>query len=299
MKKFLLATGILAASANVAASADMRMPVKAPPPVAIYNWTGWYVGGNIGYSWGRATTEQTDTVSNFATLRAFSAGGAPLTNLGGVALPLVSATVTTTGATTSKANVDGFVGGAQFGYNWQFDRYWLLGFEADFQGSAEKGSADSCSIAGCPAGAFYGSADHHLKWFGTVRGKLGWLPHERVVLYATGGLAYGHLESDYISGVIGGTLLTASRSTTRAGWTVGGGVEGAIDRNWTIKLEYLYMDLGSYGTDLGTGQVDVVSPLFACPGDSRCQITATTNTAAQVNTKFIDHVLRAGFNYRF
>ncbi len=170
-------------------------------------------------------------------------------------------------ATSNKANVDGFIGGAQFGYNWQFDRNWLVGFEADFQGSAEKGSANSCSIAGCPAGSFYGSADHHLKWFGTVRGKLGWLPHERVVLYATGGLAYGHLESDYISGVIGGTLLTGSRSTTRAGWTVGGGVEGAIDRNWTVKLEYLYMDLGSYGTDLGTGQVNVVSPLFACPNE--------------------------------
>jgi outer membrane immunogenic protein len=300
MKKLLIAAGILALSAGMGSAADMRMPVKAKPVIdPPFSWSGFYIGGNAGYSWGRATTDQTDTVSAFSTLRAFTAGGTPIATLGGFTLPLVSGTVTTVGGTSSKANVDGFVGGGQIGYNWHFDRDWLVGLETDFQGSTERGSSSSCSIAGCPAGALIGTASHRLDWFGTVRARLGWLPHKQVLLYATGGLAYGHLESDYTSGVVGGSILAGSTSTTRAGWTVGGGVEGAIDRNWSVKVEYLYMDLGRYSANLGTTTTNLVSPLFNCGADAFCQITATTNTAAQVSTKFTDHILRAGFNYRF
>jgi outer membrane immunogenic protein len=132
-----------------------------------------------------------------------------------------------------------------------------------------------------------------------VRGRLGLLPHERVLLYATGGFAYGKVDVDDMGGVNGGTLVAASTSTIRTGWTAGGGVEGAIDRNWTVKFEYLYVDVGSDGASLGSGTTSVVSPLFVCPGDTRCQITATNITSSWASTRFTDHILRAGFNYRF
>jgi outer membrane immunogenic protein len=134
-----------------------------------------------------------------------------------------------------RANVNGFIGGGQAGYNWQRGT-WLLGIEADFQGSDERGSGDVCTVAGCPAGSTAFTANYKLDWFGTVRGRVGFLPAERVLLYATGGLAYGHFAAD-------APLLPLSWGSTRAGWTVGGGVEAAIDHNWSVKLEYLYMDL--------------------------------------------------------
>jgi outer membrane immunogenic protein len=300
MKKLLIAAGILALSAGMGSAADMRMPVKAKPVVAPpYSWSGFYIGGNAGYGWGQATTDQTVQTQDFATLRAFSAGGAPLAALGGIALPFVGPTTTVTSGASSRANVDGFVGGGQIGYNWHFDRSWLVGLEADFQGSTQQGASSVCSVANCALGSFFGSADTRLTWFGTVRGRLGFLPHERILLYATGGFAYGKVDVDYVGGVNGGTLLAASTSTIHTGWTAGGGVEGAIDRNWTVKLEYLYMDLGSDGASLGSATTNTVGPLFQCPNDARCQITATNITSSWASTRFTDHILRAGFNYRF
>ncbi len=107
-----------------------------------------------------------------------------------------------------------------------------------------------CSVASCAARIVLpGSADARA---GVVRhrcaaGSAGCRMSDRVLLYATGGLAYGHLESDYAERRQRRHRCGRERSTTRAGWTAGAGVEGAIDRNWTVKLEYLYMDLGDFG----------------------------------------------------
>ena len=140
--------------------------------------------------------------------------------------PIVTPAVSTTALTTGTADVDGFIGGGQIGYNWKRDQ-WLFGLEADIQYSDQKGSYSACSAVGCPVGSAFGAADHHLKWFGTFRGRVGWLPTNSLLLYATGGLVYGQFASDYLSGINGGTILAASTSTTRAGWTVGAGAEGA------------------------------------------------------------------------
>ena len=304
-KGLIVAAGILAAGIAAASAADMRMPVKAPPVVEPpFSWAGFYIGGNVGYSWGRATTDQTDTTTATTTtelFRGIPATGPSQTTLPGVpgTFPQV-ATTAVTGLTSGRSNVDGFVGGGQIGYNWQINRNWLLGLETDFQGSAERGSVTVCSVAGCPAGSLIGTANNRLKWFGTLRGRVAWIPTERLLLYATGGLAYGQLDSDYVTGVVGTPVLALSSSTTRAGWTVGAGAEGALDRHWSIKGEYLFMDLGRFGGGAGTGAATttvVDTPLLQAQATIRT--TTVAATTGSVSTRFFDHILRVGVNYRF
>ena len=283
------------------------MPLKAPPIVdPPYNWTGFYLGGNIGYSWGRATTDQTDTLTTSSLTRAFRIDtGAEVTAItgsipfAGIVFPLAGPSTTATSGTSGKAKVDGFVGGVQGGYNWQFDRSWVVGIETDFQGTAERGDFSICAT-GCLVGAARGSASHQLDWYGSLRGRLGFLPHERVFLYATGGLAYGHLRSGYESGFVGGPLLTSSLTQTRVGYIVGGGAEGAIDRNWTVRAEYFFMDLGRFGANLGPASASVVGPAIPV-ADNRflIQTTTTTTGTGAVRTKFIDHIGQVAFDYKF
>jgi outer membrane immunogenic protein len=309
MKRLLIAAGILALNAGMGSAADMRMPAKAKPIVdPPYSWGGFYLGGNVGYGWGRATTDQTNTTISTATtqlFRDFPAAGLPLANGALLGLPALGAfpqvaTTTASAATSGRARVDGVIGGGQAGYNWQFDRSWLVGIEADLQASGQRGDVTGCSVATCAAGSAFGSASHELKWFGTVRGRLGVLPWDRVLLYATGGLAYGEIESTYVTGINGLPLVGLSSSTTRVGWTAGAGVEGALDRNWTVKLEYLYMDLGRFGGGSGTGAT-ATTVVDVPVGNNVATLRTTTvsSTLGTASTKFSDHILRAGINYRF
>ena len=279
-------------------AADMRMPVKAPPVVdPPFSWTGFYVGGNAGYSWGRARTDQTDTLTSTPSLRAFTAGGVEVFTVGNITFPVIGAPTVTSGSTSQRSNVDGFVGGLQAGYNWQIDRYWLLGIEADFQGSGERGSGSVCSL-GCGATGAFGSASTRMDWFGTLRGRVGWLPVERVLLYATGGLAYASLRTDYVSGINDpfSTFAAGSARSTRVGYTAGAGVEGAIDKHWSIKGEYLFMAFDPYSTNLGSASRTVTGPTFTLA--DRVILPSTTNVnAASVRTRFYDHVLRLGVNF--
>ncbi len=118
----------------------------------------------------------------------------------------------------------------------------------------------------------------------TPRGRAGLLATPKWLLYVTGGLAYGEIKTT--GTMVGATLAriavtsVGSNSTTLAGWTVGAGVEGKITQKWSTKLEYLYMDLGSFSSCPFT-----LVPAFAI--------------GANVNSKFTDHILRAGINYQF
>ncbi|GLK70900.1 porin family protein [Ancylobacter dichloromethanicus] len=116
----------------------------------------------------------------------------------------------------------GFLGGGQIGVNYQFDNNVVLGAEADFQGSDIKDS--------------YAGYESKMDYFGTVRARLGYA-FGNVLPYVTGGLAWGHTE-------LKDNYLGLSSDKTAVGWTVGGGVEYAFTNNWTVKAEYLYMDLG-------------------------------------------------------
>jgi len=158
------------------------MSVKAAPAIAprLYDWTGFYVGGNIGYSVGNDRTIQTLSVAGGVFDRTF---------------------------TDLTPAPRGVVGGAQFGYNWQGGRNWLVGFETDIQGASQVDR--TCSIA-CVAAAGVDqtlTVEHKIDYFGTVRARLGAV-NDNVLFYVTGGAAYGGLsETARVSLASGGAAV--------------------------------------------------------------------------------------------
>jgi outer membrane immunogenic protein len=270
MKRILIASAAFASllTATSASAADLPVYSKAPVVAAVYDWTGYYIGTNLGYSWGRGSTDGNVTGTRTVTV----AGAAPVVTAL-AALPL-----------TGRADVNGFIGGGQLGYNWQREK-WLFGLEGDIQFSNERGSGDVCTVAGCPAGSAVFTRDYKLDWFGTARGRVGFLPAERLLLYVTGGLAYGNFSGS--SWTL--PLDIGTWSSLRAGWTVGAGVEAALGNNWSVKFEYLYMDLGHVGGGSATNTTSAI-----------VRGTTTTTTLAYLfNTRFTDSIARVGLNYHF
>jgi len=314
-KGLIIAAGLLAASVTAASAADMRMPVKAPPifdpPIS---WTGFYIGGDLGGSWGRGRTDQTDittvTTTTTTSTQTFRDTTFP------VGLPLTTTTGPTAAAvaasTSGKANVNGFMGGGQIGAREQFGT-WVLGLEGDIEGSTERGSFTTCSFPGCPVGSAIGTANYRLDWLSTVRGIAGLLVHPRVLVYATGGVAFGGLDTDYISGINGGSLTAGGVRSTRVGFAVGAGVEGKIDQHWSVRGQYLFVDLGSFSTSLGAGAATTATttvtgpftPIIGPNGPTGFNTQATTtttttaSTAAQVRSRLFDHIFKIAFNYQF
>jgi outer membrane immunogenic protein len=112
-------------------------------------------------------------------------------------------------------------------------------------------------------------------WFGTLRGRLG-ATTGPALFYVTGGLAYGNVVTNVSQNPGALSAVTASANQIKAGWTVGGGIEAALIGNWSAKVEYLYVDLGSQNLTF----LDIVP---------------RTTTLA---TNFRDNVHRAGVNYK-
>jgi outer membrane immunogenic protein len=175
------------------------------------------------------------------------------------------------------------LGGAQLGYNWQLSPAWLVGLEADIQGGNYKGNADITLTT------FTTSVEQHSNWFGTVRGRVGVLVGPNILFYGTGGFAYGQTEASQSAIATGFTLATCpatlpcaagSATTTRYGWSAGAGIETMVAPNWTVRAEYLYVDLG-------TQSLTVTTPVFASP------VTFTSSNP------FRENILRIGFNYKF
>jgi outer membrane immunogenic protein len=252
--------GSALALASAASAADMAL--KAPPPAPpAWNWTGFYVGGNIGYSWG-----DSNTTASFLDL---TTGG------------LVS-------APSQSFSLDGVIGGGQIGYNWQTGK-WVWGLEADIQASGQEGSATFV----CPAcggvgfGTVTANLTEKLNWFGTVRGRLGFTVTPDWLVYATGGWAYGDYEArGTLTGSGGVTPFDVS--AIRSGWTVGGGVEARIVGNWTGKVEYLYIDPNlNY-------QVPGVCNSSAAP----C-LPGGSIVAGNFHSGITDNILRVGVNYKY
>lgn len=283
MKRTLIASAAFASLlvATSASAADLPVYTKAPPVAVVYDWTGFYIGTNLGYSWGRGTTD--GNVTGTQNVSVFRTAGPTLissTTTALAALPL-----------TGRADVNGFIGGGQLGYNWQHEK-WVFGLEGDIQFSNERGSGDVCTVAGCPAGSTVFTRDYKLDWFGTARGRVGFLPAERILIYATGGLAYGGFSGS--SWTLPMNIGTWSQ--TKAGWTVGAGVEAALGSNWSVKFEYLYMDLGNVG---GSSANTSAATNLANTPNQGLNTTTTTNLAYVFNTKFTDNIVRVGLNYKF
>ncbi len=242
--KTLLLGGLGAlAIAGTAAAADLRpMPTKAPPPPPpAFSWTGFYVGVNAGWGW-NDTTGDTQCIAPGGVVQGTFCPLFPQGNL----------------------QPSGAFGGGQIGYNLQNGQF-VYGVEADIQG-ADISDSFSMPTLGVPqvggttlgAGTF--SQSQKLDWFGTVRGRLGWTPWDRTLVYLTGGLIYGHESVSSLVSLTGGTTLyAASDSSVRIGGTVGGGVEYAFSPRFTGRIEGLYYDMGSE-TILGPGFTAGVGP---------------------------------------
>jgi outer membrane immunogenic protein len=296
VKKLLLGGTILAALAvsAPAVAADVSAPVYKAPVVApaVFSWTGLYVGANLGYSWGRGDTDFTETTSGTSTSQSFLVVFPQVIPVGP---PTVVTLPPVTMVGSSRADLNGVIGGGQFGYNWQSGSF-VYGIESDLQATAERGDTTICITAGCPTGGIVGSASYKLAWLATLRGRIGVTVTPRVLLYATGGLAAAKIDSTFSGDLGGGPVAEVTSNPFKAGFAVGGGVEGALDTNWSAKLEALYVDLGSYDATLGSG-TKTVTTVTGVGLDT--VTTTTTTTAGSFHSHVSDFIVRVGLNYRF
>jgi outer membrane immunogenic protein len=219
MRAVAAAVGLLAVT-ELAWAADLSPPPVAPAP---YNWTGLYVGLNVGY----ASARLTETVSG--------------------------------GGGTASATLPGGIGGFQIGANGQIGAV-VLGFEADFDGNMATKSVIGNGIL---------SGTAQIPWIGTLRGRVGYA-FDRFLLYATAGGAATQL----VSNVNVGTIGSASTSFMHGSWTAGGGLEAAVTKNLSARVEYLYLETANFN-------VAQVGPPFVT-----------------VTGRLQDNLVRVGVNYR-
>jgi outer membrane immunogenic protein len=252
-KAILIAAASLAAISS-AFAADLpsrkEAPVYVPPPPLI-TWTGFYAGVNIGGSWS-ANSVNPNSLAPYANNVTGAIGFFPGNSSGG-------------------STAGGVSGGGQIGYNYQLGSF-LVGVETDFQGtSMNSGGANNYAVYPGAAGSLWvpltsgGNNGVSLNWFGTVRGRAGYLVTPTLLAYATGGFAYAGL-----------TANATNYSNTRTGWTVGGGGEWLFMPNWSAKVEYLYTQLPGGGTQGNFGW---------------------TWGANRITPAY--HTVRAGVNYHF
>ena len=244
------------AQAAAAGAFAADMPVKAPVAMPAYSWTGWYAGLNAGFAESHAGFSLDPTGA--------WAGAAPQ------AADVVK-------ATTDTLHPRGFAGGGQIGWNYQL-RYIVIGLEADIDYVGANSSLTGGAILPTSIVGFSQAASE--QWLSTVRGRLGFLVMPEALVYATGGLAMAgwnlnmHMTSSGVDAVF-------SDSLTRTGWTVGGGLEVALARSWTGKVEYFRADFGSV-----TG-----SSVFPPPN--------TPNFTQTHNVSLTTDTVRVGLNYQF
>lgn len=245
--KHLAVAGVLAVALAGSASAADLAPIYKAPPVAAFSWTGCYVGGHVGGA------------VNDSNLTAYPGAGATAA--------AVAANTTSYGFSDTS-----FTGGVQYGCNRQYGQ-WVIGMDSSFSWAGINDSVTAAYAAAAGVGARTETLTQTLDWYSTTRGRLGWLPQQNLMVYVAGGLATGRVDSSY-SNTLG---FAGSDDSFRWGWTIGGGLEYALSRDWFLRAEYMYVDLGSYSYD--------------SPG------AGGTTWTTDVDTKF--HVARVGLSYRF
>jgi outer membrane immunogenic protein len=242
---------------QAAAAGDLQLKARPLPPSLAFNWTGFYVGGNVGYS-------SSDRKSSSLTLT--SPNETPVSDSFTLA-------------------PSGWLGGFQAGYNWQTNNL-LFGIEGDWQRTNQKDSF--CGFFNCePANETNDGSttiNQKLSWIATLRGRIGYA-QDRWLIYLTGGAAWGKVHTDISEvcpdgcgpNVSDESATFGSFSKTKSGWVVGTGIEVALTDNWSLKGEYLHVDLGTVTNSItGTGPF-------------------TTTLQSRVR----DEIARVGINYRF
>ena len=249
-------------AANAADLAARAAPLPMAPVPAYFNWTGFYVGANFGGGYATTSVTGSNTTTGLGTSTFSGSGGG-----------------------------SGVLGGGQIGANYQFANHWVIGVEADIDGSNINGSSSNCATNA--AGAVVGCAtvSPKLNDFGTVRGRLGYAG-DNLLLYGTGGWAWSQSSTTSTLTCIGagcpgagpaGGSASASVTATN-GWAAGAGLEYAFARNWAIRAEYLHIQFN------GIGETFASSGTFG-----GVPFTSTTNGNATVKMD----MARFGLNYIF
>jgi outer membrane immunogenic protein len=239
MRRVILAavTAALSVAATAVSAQDILSAMYRPTPVA--SWTGFYVGGNFGYGWASADSRATSVT-----------------------------------ATSTVSDMNGLNAGGELGVNVQ-SGMWLGGMETDLQWAWQKGGGGTAAALFSSAG--FGvptntSESDKVTWFGTTRARFG-IVSGPLLIFGTGGVAYGQFKLDSRFGAGGSFASTSSR----IGWAVGGGLETMLTRNWTVKAEYLHLDFGGFNQDYVVNGATVVT----------------------LHTRLQNEVLRVGVNYFF
>ncbi|MCA0422588.1 MAG: porin family protein [Proteobacteria bacterium] len=229
MKRIVLAGVGLAVLSVTANAADLgsrrRQPVVAPVAMApAFTWTGIYAGVNAGYAWNSGNDWRTR--GDAASLAYAGAGNFPY---------------------STSFSRGGFVGGGQLGANYQIGRF-VVGAETDIMGLGSSKKSNFWLASGT-----YGTFKDSSSWLGTTRVRLGFTPVDNLLIYGTGGAAYGNVKhSAFVVSPGAGGTWAGSKSDTKFGWALGAGAEYAFTNNITGRLEYLYYDLGRTNVALGT-----------------------------------------------
>jgi outer membrane immunogenic protein len=279
--RLLAGVALSALFAGSATAADM--PVKAPPPpVAVFSWTGFYVGLNAGGAWGRSDAETSVTCAAAGTIQNYFCS-----NVAGAAnASAVNA------AGTGSLSGSAFIGGGQIGFNVQNGGA-VFGVEVDAQSFNLRASRQASGTfpvdfpPGISAGTtFTVTSSVNTDWLLTARGRVGWA-FDNVLAYATGGVAVttiraSHTYADNFVAPPGGAGAW-NGSATKVGYAVGGGVEWAAARSWTVKIEYLYLNFGS---------VNAAGTIFNPDSGGYAQAIATS-------VDLTAHIARAGINFKF
>jgi outer membrane immunogenic protein len=202
----LLAAAASLGAAQAAFAADL--PVKAPPPAAVVaaNWSGCYVGGQVGYGWVRDKLVETIVAT-------------------GALSPLTP---------SDTAHPSGLKAGGLVGCNWQWSGAFVVGVEGDGEWADIGGSTVVYPLT---LGDTYQT---RIRWQASARGRVGYAL-DRTLVYVTGGAAFANIRHEYTLAAAG---LSERFTTNRVGWTVGAGVEHAFQPNWTARVEYRYADFG-------------------------------------------------------
>jgi len=235
--------------------------VSGPARAQNVSWTGYYFGGHAG-----AVIEDSGSWKNSADV--ISSGSyAPHG-------PSMAQSATSTFSNSESA----FAAGIQGGYNYQVAPQFVIGFEADIEKSFLKSSGGTTVTAPVPGNRYAwqttAAASRQLTYLGTVRSRVGYVVSPSILLFATGGLAYGGTKTSASFSEIGvGTPSpplpssgSGSANDTMVGYTFGGGLEWMLGGNWSARAEYLYYDLGSKTVSSSPLATDVGPSSFCCSG---------------------------------
>ena len=255
--RILLASVTAIALTGSAFAADLPSPAPPPvyvPPAPVFTWTGVYVGGQIGYGWGKddATISDGGFANGFTPpppappATAGDVGPARPAAVADPAIPFIPYSYSDFNRINN--NASGVIGGAHVGYNYQINQF-VLGLEGDVDGSSLSRTANFAPFSNYYQDYIPISIHSNLGVQGSIRGRLGYA-FDRVLVYATGGVAFGGFNTNVSTAYINALFYPAffgtdSFSNTRVGWTVGGGLEYAVTNNWSVRAEYRYTDFGT------------------------------------------------------